>query len=377
MALVKKAKKIIGVFSTKQGHQSIAEAVKEKIELQAPNQYEVKIFYTKMPMSFFYDSLYRLAPAALQSSYDWSIKIVEKDAELSKFIFKYFRDYTRKSAQRFIKDNHIDLAISAYFPFRPVLEEVSREKNIPHLNIITDPRTIHPWQIFPYSAMNLFFDEHKFDIYQKKCRARAAGWFVAKRYETNYNQVQVRKKLKIKNQLTFLIVSGSEGSTAVLKILPALINCHKAVQIFIACGKNQIFYDNVLGIRRSLKLFSQSKAKIIPLRFTKDIHQYMQVADLVIGKAGPNTLFESVATLTPFFAITHIAQEAGNLDLIKEWQIGYVEENGKAASKKLLEIIKHPEELAQFQPGLKKLKAYNQKASQILIKEIENAFKQS
>lgn len=378
MTLVKKlAKKNIGIFSTKQGHQSIAEAIREKIEREAPGQYEIKIFYTKMLMSFFYDSLYRIAPAALKSSYDLSIRIIEKDAELSKLIFKYFHDYTRKSTNRFIKDNQIDLAISAYFPFRPVLEEASLTKNIPHLNIITDPRNVHPWQIFPQSAKNLFFDQLNISTYQKKCRARVAGWFVGERYEADYDQKTVRSDLKIKDQLTFLIVSGSEGSTAVLKILPALINCRQPVQIFIACGKNQVFYDNVLGIRRSLKLFSQSKAKIIPLRFTTEIHRYMQAADLVIGKAGPNTLFESVATLTPFFAITHIAQEAGNLDIIKEWQVGYVEENGQAASKKLLEIIRHPEQLAKFQPGLKKLKAYNQKASQILMEEIKAALKNS
>jgi UDP-N-acetylglucosamine:LPS N-acetylglucosamine transferase len=99
----------------------------------------------------------------------------------------------------------------------------------------------------------------------------------------------------------------------------------------------------------------------------------MQAADLVIGKAGPNMLFETVATETPFFAITHIAgQEDGNLDIIRDYNLGYVEENILKAQRILKQIINHPEQLDKFKTDILKLKKYNQQSKEKLLKIIAN-----
>lgn len=364
-------KKTIGIFSTKQGHQSIAEAIKEKIEKQAEDRYQVNIFYTKQVLEPIYESLYRLAPATLKVYYDFTAKMLEKDAELSKLIFNIFFQETYKPSLKFIKENKIDLAISCYFPFRPTLEKIENNLAIPYLNIITDPRIIHPWQIFSQARTNFFFEKQNLQQFKKQCRAKVSGWFVGEQFEKIYDKEKLKQQLKIKEKLVFLVTSGSDGSTAILKILPALINCPKPLQVFVACGSNRTLYNNILGIKKSLTLLSQSQAIITPLGFTKKMHLYMQVADLIIGKAGPNTLFESVATLTPFFAITHIAQEEGNLEIIREKQLGYVEEKTKKANKKLLNIINHPQQLETFQKSLLDLKQYNQKSGEILITEID------
>jgi UDP-N-acetylglucosamine:LPS N-acetylglucosamine transferase len=367
-------KKTIGIFSTKQGHQSIAEAIKEKVEDQAGDRYRVEIFYTDQPLALFYNSIYRLAPKALDRPYEFSVDVIKNYAELSKLVANLFLKSTYQSSLRFIKEKNIDLAISAHFIYPPSLEKIQQKKNIPLFNVIANPRTIHPLELSAKAKMNFFFDRKNLQNYQKKCQAQAVGWFVGQRFEKNYQKEQIKKQLNIKKELNFLIASGSEGSAAVLKILPALINCQKPLQVYVACGNNETLYNNVRGIQKSLAAFSQSKAMITPLKFTKKLHLYMQAADLVIGKAGPNTLFESVATLTPFFAITHLAQEEGNLAIIEEQQLGYVEEKGKAASKKLLDIIKHPQQLDKFQDHLLKLKKYNQQSAQILIEEIDKIF---
>jgi len=369
-------KKTIGIFSTKQGHQSISEAIKEKIEKKAGDRYQVHIFYGKQIFETIYESLYRIAPGALKLPYDLSAKVIKKDAELSKLIFNLFFQYTYQPSLEFIKEKKIDLAISCYFPFGPNLEKIQKKHAIPFINIITDPRTIHPWQIAKGAQVNLFFEEKNLKKYQKQCHAEASAWFVDEKFERDYQKDQVKKKLKIKEKLTFLISSGSDGSAAVLKILPSLINCPKALRVFVACGSNQTLYNNVLGIKKSLKMLSQSKAVITPLTFTKDMHLYMQAADLIIGKAGPNTLFESVATLTPFFAITYIAQEEGNLEIIREYQLGYVEDKAKAANKKILDIINQPQQLEKFQKHLLNLKQYNQQSAQNLVKEIDQIFQE-
>jgi UDP-N-acetylglucosamine:LPS N-acetylglucosamine transferase len=89
----------------------------------------------------------------------------------------------------------------------------------------------------------------------------------------------------------------------------------------------------------------------------------MQASDLVIGKAGPNSVFEAVACLTPFFATTHIAgQEDGNLDIIRELKLGYVEEDSVKAAKLLHQIIENPKQLENFKENLNVLSDYNKQA---------------
>ena len=373
-------KPTIGIFSTGQGHRSIAQAVQDKLTDLAGDLYQSKIFYTQMPINgdkegSLYNYLYRLAPKAYQVPFKLSAKAIESNPELKKLSSIYFRSQTQRSTEKFIKEQHIKLSISTYFLFQPVLADANLKQGIPYINIIHDPRTIHPWQLAKEARSNLFFDDHKIKYYQTKCQAKVAGWFVRDQYEADYNQAEVRKRLKLQEQLTILVVSGSDGSTAVLKILPALINCQRPTQVLIACGRNQSLYDNVRGIRKSLSKFSQSQATIIPLKFTKKLHLYMQAADLVVGKAGPNTLFESIATLTPFFATVHMPQEAGNLNIIKQYHLGYVEENGKQASRQLLDIINQPKQLTAFKADLLKMKQHNQQAGKILLEEIAQALK--
>ena len=173
------------------------------------------------------------------------------------------------------------------------------------------------------------------------------------------------------------MVAGSEGTNGVLKNFPAFINSKKPIQVIFACGKNKTLYSTIKTLSKAVKIANpKNKAKIIPLAFTKDIHLYLQAADLIIGKAGPNLLFESVATHTPFLATTHVSgQEDGNLDIIKEYNLGYVEENMARSIKLIKNIIDQPKILKQFQPSLKKMATYNHNSKKILLQTIQTHLK--
>lgn len=365
--------KTIGIFTAGYGHRSIAEAIAEKIEKKATQKYKIKIFRRPRNLDlldFTYSSMYKLSPSSFGPSFRLSSKLTQKNKNSRKLIDAWFLSNYEKKIADFAKKNKIDLCISTFFEFNPGLEELQK-KAIPFINVVSDPKTVHSLLVSEKANLNLVFD----DCINKKYKSqnmKKAGWFVREKFEQDYNKENIRKKLKIDNCLTFLIASGSEGANAVLKILPSIINCNKKVNFIVACGKNDFLYKNTIGIKQSLEKFSSSKARIMPLAYTKDMHLYMQAADMVIGKAGPNTLFESIACETAFFAITHIhGQEDGNLEIIKDYGVGIVEENTKKANAMLEELIKKPEKIIAFKPNIKKLKKYNQNSINILLKEIE------
>jgi len=365
--------KTIGIFTSEQGHKSMADAILEKILIS--KKYKVKKFHSEAPLNFIYKTFYKFSPKIWGKSFYASTKLLNKNQEINQLVDNYLKNFVEEEVVSFVEKNKIDLAISTHFLYNKILTKFQKEKNIPYFNIIPDPRTIH--SIYPVkdAKLNFIFDENVPKNSIKDCQTKISGWFVRKRFEDKFDLEKLRKELKVKkDELNFLIVSGSEGSNMVLKLLPSIINCEKKINFFIACGRNKILFKNIVGIKKSVEKLSSSQAKIIPLAFTKEIHKYMQIADLVIGKAGPNTLFESVACETPFFATTHmIGQEDGNLEIIKDYNLGFVEEKAKKANKKLSAIIKNPEILDKFSKDLKKMKKYNQNSINILLKEIDKA----
>lgn len=362
--------KTIGIFTSGYGHKSIADAIAEKIEKKAKEKYKIKVFYRKPVLDFAYSSLYKISPTSLGSSFHLSSNLVSKDQNARKIIENIFLFSDEEKIRDFVKKNKIDLCISTYFECNPALEKLQKE-GIPFINIIADPRTPHSITVSKKAATQLVFDDFISQSDRQK-NIKKAGWFVRSKFEKQYDKARIRKKLNIDDNLTFLITSGSEGANAVLKILPSIINCDKKANFIIACGKNKFLYSNILGIQQSLRSLSSSKANIIPLAFTENLHLYMQAADMVVGKAGPNTIFESVACETAFFAIAHIhGQEDGNLDVIRDYKIGVVEENTKKANHELEKLIKNPKKIESFTKNIKKLKEYNQNSIDVLLKEID------
>lgn len=362
--------KTIGIFTSGYGHESIAEAVLNKIQEQAPGKYKIKKYIHQDPLDFTYNYIYRLSPSSFSLPFHASAKLIEKYKGAKKIADLWHVINLENKIKNFIKKNKIDVCISAYFGFNPILEKIQESEDLPFINIVSDPRTVHPLILSEQAKLQIIFDQEIKRKNQQK-NMKVAGWFVQSKFEESYDKQQIRKKLKLDDKLTFLITSGSEGANSILKILPSIINCEKETNFIIACGKNEFLYNNIIGVKQSLEKLSSSKAKIIPLAFTKKLHLYMQAADMVIGKAGPNTLFESIACETAFFAITHIhGQEDGNLDIISDYKVGLVEENAKKANQRLQAIIKKPDQIDKFRNGILKLKKYNQNSILILIEAI-------
>ncbi|MEN8253727.1 MAG: glycosyltransferase [Patescibacteria group bacterium] len=366
------SKKTVAIFTAFQGHVSIAEAI---IQTLKP-KYKIKIFKDSDILLQYYLPIYKFFPSGFGSIYKLSQG--KKTAILAE---NYFRLKYEKKIESFFSRKKPDIAINTHYFFNKCLGDLSKSYNKPFINVFTDPKTIHPILIAENANQNLAFDKNTIKIsrrFNPKAKVSATGWFVRDEYEQNYQKKEIRKKLKIsEDKLTFLIVSGSDGTTAIMKILPIIFSTTKDINIIVACGNNKTLFKVTKALENNLRK-TRKNITLTALPFTKKLYKYMQASDLVIGKAGPNTLFETVATVTPFFAITHIAgQEDGNLDIIIDSKLGYVEENPIKASKVLADITNNPQQLAEFQTSLRKMKDYNQKSKIKLLTLVDKLLRQT
>jgi len=365
----------VSVFYTIWGHQSIGTAAKDAVDkylkiysnLIKPNSLSIKP----------YNMLYILFPSLVGIPY----KISDSN-NLAKIAEKYFSKIYEDKIEKLVKSQKPKIVISAYFAFNFTLLKLAKKYGFIFINIISDPRTIHKLIVFK-GAYNFVFDK---DSYKKclnygvpKDELIQSGWFVRKEFQPVNNKHTLQNKLGISpDNFTISIIGGSEGTVSILKILPAFIDIKKNLNVIFICGKNKGLYRSLNAFEKLHKLSKSNGVKFIIKGFTHNTHEYMQISDLVIGKAGPNLLFESVATHTPFLAISHISgQEDGNLQIIKKYKIGFVEENSAKAIRLTRKIIQNPKILDHLKEPIQNLAEYNKNSYSILNSFIEQKLKKS
>lgn len=353
-------KKNLVIFTTDQGHKSISDTLAKTLE----PFFNVHIFSDDNFMFAYYIYIYRFFPNSTKLPF-----IFFKQPLLRKIAAIYFDLQYHGKIKKFLDLHQPDVVINVFWMFRPSLDILLKDSHVRYLTIVTDPWSVHPFVASTITESNLAFDEQtaiSIKSLVPDAPVNPIGWFVRDAFEKPFNKKAVRDHLNLsQDKLSLLFTTGSEGTEKIVPIVTDLITTNFPVQIIVACGNNKHLLETINDLKKNLK----ENITLHAIPFTNELHFYMQAADLVIGKAGPNSVFESVACHTPFFAVTHIAgQEDGNLDIIKELKLGYVEENPVKAAKLLHQIIEKPEQLKQFINSLKNLATYNKQAKEKIKK---------
>ncbi len=356
---------VVAILTSSEGHYSLAQAAQQALAAD----YEVVIFKRPLFMQSLYKIVYRFLPRVYIVPF-----LAGKNKQVIDFVEKLAIKKHLVDIQKFMTEHQPEVCINTYFMYLKPLDLIRKNQPFFSFNILADPRSIHPILIADPPTINLSFDQAAEKLcqqYEPASLNQAAGWLVQTPFEEPYDRSQIHRELNLNpERFTVLITGGSEGSATVLKLISQLKNLERPAHLIVACGTNRLLLQEVK--RLSKKHSPDSNVSIECLGFTTHMSQYMKAADIVVGKAGPNTIFEAVATHTPFMAVTHISgQEDGNLDLIKEYQLGYVEEETDKASRLLQDIINHPEQLETFQPQLQHTAAYNRRAKQLLLKTVQ------
>jgi UDP-N-acetylglucosamine:LPS N-acetylglucosamine transferase len=364
-------KKIL-IFTSREGHLSLALATEQTLR---ETGYLVKTKTLLPPKDWaLYAAFYRYFPFLFKIPYEFSkIPIIKQS------ITSYYQKKLYKQVSKSLIDFQPDLVISTYHLINPGIEKALEhfKKQIAFINLTTDVWNILPLEISFKANLNLFYDNRSrqqgLNIGLKKEKTVCLGWLVRKEFYKSYNNKEIRKKLGFQSGIfTLLICGGSEGTNMILKIIPSLLSVKTPLQAIFVCGSNRSLYRSIL---KATNVFHKTRLKqtlsIRVFGFSNQLAKFISISDLVIGKGGPNLIFESIAGRKPFFSICHLAgQEDSNLDLIKNKKVGLVEENYFKAGEILKNIINCPQLLNQYKQSINKERSYNIKTSHRLIQTI-------
>lgn len=348
------------VFTNQEGHLSIAQAVVHFLE---EHHIETELAFKHEPGLQYYKLLYQHFPQLFAPIYQFS------KTKLADFFLKTYS--TAENVQfvsTFLDRVHPSLVFNTSLGFSTVLENAREKHDFTFINVMPNPRTFFKQDICKADVICVFDEQTQKDVLaiNDQAQIEVTGWFVRPQFEQNYDKEGVKKELGLQQNLpTFLFVSGSEGMETIIDQVEQVRNTSH-LQLVVACGNNQGLLEKINTLQEG------ASATILALPFTTEIYKYMQAADLVVGKAGPNMVFESVATHTPFFATTHVSGlEDGNLELIREYEIGFVEEDPVKAAEQLKKLAKQPDLLEKLLPQVKNLAKYNKTKKEVLGKYLK------
>jgi len=116
----------------------------------------------------------------------------------------------------------------------------------------------------------------------------------------------------------FLISGGAMGVSPAVGVLDALARLRHPAQAVVICGKNAEMYAEMEKHARAVEA-ANSGLTIRVLGYTDEMHLWMQMSDLFIGKPGGLTTAESLACGLPMVIVAPIpGQEDRNSDHLLE-----------------------------------------------------------
>jgi 1,2-diacylglycerol 3-beta-galactosyltransferase len=164
-------------------------------------------------------------------------------------------------------------------------------------------------------------------------------------------------------RFTVFLQGGGEGTARFATTVEAVLGAggQNPVQIILATGTNKLLQAR----------FAQTP-RVYALPFTKEIARYMALSDLIMGKAGPNMLFESVTLGKPFIATTYIpGQETPNLEFIRRHQLGWIALRSDEQASLIHTLAQDPVWLAAQARAVAAYRSWNQARLETLLQRFQ------
>jgi UDP-N-acetylglucosamine:LPS N-acetylglucosamine transferase len=344
------------------GHIALAEAVRKQFELMGYEDLEVRVVNIALElrarlMRTIYKTYWNLAlhyPPLINAFYSgadnpFGIKIFDRLLGIS--ILPRFMTYLKKTKP--------DLIVSTYFSFTHYLELFKRLNQIDATCIVLNPEPFDAHFVWFSHAFDwsMVFSRKSFDeIVKKGIPGRKVKVFpfpinplFAKRTESKQ---ELRRRLGIEVEpFTFLFFFGAEGRGPVKKYLSAMVQRGIAAQVVIVCGKNQRLRSEMREAAAGIK----GGTRVVVRGFVNNLPEHIAASDVVVGKSGPNQVFESLIQERPIAISSYLANERQTSDWVIANGLGWLCRTDGQFAMLAARLVSHPELIRRCESNIRAL----------------------
>lgn len=349
--------RVLILFSdTGGGHRSAAEAVMEAMEMEFPGVFDLKMI----------DVLRRYAPAPLRRAPDFYPYLVRmkkiwgggyylmdgrrRIAVVNRALWQYMR----LTIKRMVRENPAELYVSVHPLINMPVCQALRQSQIPFVTVVTDMVSAHafwferranlvivPVEEARQSGINCGIDPQ---------RIITIGQPIADRFcHPKEDKNGTRQRLGWRqDKPVVLLVGGGDGMGPLEETVFAIQNAHLDLSLVVVTGHN-----------RELKRRLESETWKFPIRiygFVKEMPDFMSAADIIITKAGSQTVNEAFIAGLPIILYSRfLGQEDGNVLYIVGEKAGVWAPRPERVINALQEWIENPEKRIQAAENSKRL----------------------
>ncbi len=276
------------------------------------------------------------------------------------------------------KDKNPDLVVSTYY--KPShLAKQSNKKGLTNTLIATytpDVYVYPAWdrQCDAFIVNNLDAEKMaKRRGFKKDIVKRVPFVFRPEIEKKSGDKEQKKKDLGLENKYLVLFTSGAYGTQGTKKFLKKLLKENLEINLVVACGKNEKLVKEMSEIAH----FKGDKTNLRVIGFVDNITDYMEAADLCVGKASTNTVMEVARAKTPMIlnACANRVEEMAKRRFVKE-KIALYEKNPKKIARLIEKDMGQKDYLLTSLSGLEKCDDLTgaQKTADILFDLLKTRF---
>jgi processive 1,2-diacylglycerol beta-glucosyltransferase len=336
------------------GHVRAAEAL-EKVFRQRPGVGEVRnidaLRFTNQLFRDFYSKLYialvQRAPTVLGIVYNST----DEPWKTDRMRLMLDRLNTRP-LERFIAKYKPDITVCTHFlPSEIISYLISKGKLNAKLSIVVTDLDVHAmWLCRTFDRYFVALEESKVHLEVLGLPAShitVSGIPIDPVFAKKEDRSTMRTAAGFDNDRPlFLISGGALGVSPAAGVLDALARLRHPVQAIVICGKNEDMKASMEKQARAIEAAHPGLTFKI-LGYTNEMHRWMQMSDLFIGKPGGLTTAESLACGLPMIIVAPIpGQEDRNSDHLLEKGIALKCNEFTTLAYKIDGLLDHPEQLA-------------------------------
>ncbi len=369
---MREERKKVLIFTTAMGHLSLAQAAKEVFDDAG---WETKVYFSEFTeTNLTYKPIYLFFPTFQKSWVEFT-----KNKNIVNFLNYLLASNKKKEVEKAIRSFKPDMVFSTYFLYNNQINHLKKKYNFVFINLLANAINLHPLEFAPEARVNIAYDEYAIKAAKKYklnyLNIKPIGWLTRKKFYANSysNNLSLPKK----ETVTILLCGGSWGANRVIQFLPSFLKIEKNFRLILVAGSGKLLYKIFSLFKKSFDnkiITAKGNLDIEVFAFTDQMPKLMHQSDIIVGKAGPNLLFESIAAGKPFIAISHISgTEDGSLKLIKEKSLGWVAEKPREFTKILKRILKDESLLVKSIVGVRAERSRNISAGRKLIKIVKDS----
>lgn len=221
-----------------------------------------------------------------------------------------------------LKAEAADITICTHFLASDIVSYMLQHEQLStrHAVVVTDLHVHALWLCHQFEHYFVPTEESAYYLRQigfPDDRITVTGIPIHPLFSQSMDQAAIRRKFNVNPCVPVVLLSaGTFGMASSLVAIRALMQMERPAQIVALCGRNEELLAEVVHATKA----APTHLKFRALPYSSEMHEWMTIADLFIGKPGGLTISEAMASAVPMVLLNPIPgqEEINALSMLEE-----------------------------------------------------------